>query len=181
MMGLSEWKTPKVFQGVDFGFGINDRLLTPLSQGGLHDEVIAGTCEEWTVVSDPPGVGHAFHIHTNPYLVTHEDGIAFKKPFWRDTYTIRGSNITIKTCFNHLKPGDYVLVHCHQLTHQDIGVRSCFIACVIPLLVLLCVLSPTYQSVSQMPLKMGTYFNESTTVQKLRCSCRLLLIRKIHP
>ena len=102
-------------------FGINNLLLTPHHS---HGELMDGTCEEWTVISDPPGMEHDFHIHTNPFLVTHVDGIPLDEPVWRDTYRLYGFNITIKTCFNRLEPGDYVLVHCHQITHLDIGVRS---------------------------------------------------------
>jgi Multicopper oxidase len=113
------YEGPFVPPGV--GFGINDRLLTPHYS---HGDIIAGTCEEWTVVNDPPFSSHSFHLHTNPFLVTHENGIPVDKPFWRDTYEINGYNMTIKTCFNRLEPGDFVMAHCHQLVHQDIGVRN---------------------------------------------------------
>ena len=102
-------------------FGINGRLLTPHYR---HGQIQAGTCEEWTVISNPSQFEHSFHIHTNPYLVTHEDGIAVAEPFWRDTYSHVGNNMTIKTCFNRLQPGDYVIVHCHAMAHLDIGVST---------------------------------------------------------
>lgn len=103
------------------GFGINERLYTPHYR---HGQIQAGTCEEWTVTSDPPGAEHSFHIHTSPFLVTHEDGVPVAEPFWRDTYTIFSHNITIKACFNRLEPGDYVFVHCHATAHIDVGVSG---------------------------------------------------------
>ncbi|CAB9519108.1 Multicopper oxidase [Seminavis robusta] len=113
------YEGPFVPPGV--GFGINGRLVTPHFR---HGEIQSSTCEEWTVISDPPAAEHAFHIHTNPFLVTAEDGVPAEKPFWRDTYAIYGANMTIKTCFNHLKRGDYVLVHCHQMAHLGIGMGA---------------------------------------------------------
>jgi FtsP/CotA-like multicopper oxidase with cupredoxin domain len=109
------------FEPPGTGFGINERLVTPHYR---HGKIINGTCEEWTIISDPPNMEHSFHIHTNPFLVTHEDGVPVSEPFWRDAHAIYGDNITIKTCFNRLQPGDYVLVHCHQMSHVGVGVRT---------------------------------------------------------
>jgi FtsP/CotA-like multicopper oxidase with cupredoxin domain len=102
------------------GFGIDDRFFTPYE---YHGEIVAGRCERWLVVSDPP-MEHAFHSHAAPFMVTHVDGLPVSKPFWEDTARIAGSNITIHICFDHLEPGDYQIIHCHQLTHQDIGVSE---------------------------------------------------------
>jgi FtsP/CotA-like multicopper oxidase with cupredoxin domain len=104
-------------------FGMNDRLVTPHYR---HGEVVAGTCEEWTVMSEPPSdfLFHPFHSHTVPFLVTHVNGEPVEKPFWRDVFGV-GRNATIKICFNdRLQPGDYVLLHCHALTHHDVGVSQ---------------------------------------------------------
>jgi hypothetical protein len=48
-------------------FGMNDQLATPYFRAG---SVVAGTCEEWIVTSEP-FPGHAFHSHQGPFLVTH--------------------------------------------------------------------------------------------------------------
>jgi hypothetical protein len=103
------------------GFGIDDRFFTPYE---YHGEIVAGTCERWLVVSHPPMLDHAFHSHAAPFMVTHVDGLPIAKPYWEDTARLSGSNVTIQICFDHLEPGDYQMIHCHQLTHQDIGVSG---------------------------------------------------------
>jgi FtsP/CotA-like multicopper oxidase with cupredoxin domain len=102
------------------GFGIDDRFFTPHE---YHGQIVAGTCERWHVVSDPPFAQHAFHSHAAPYVVTHEDGIPLDNPYWADTTRIAGHNVTIHICFDRLSAGDYQMIHCHQSSHQDIGVR----------------------------------------------------------
>jgi FtsP/CotA-like multicopper oxidase with cupredoxin domain len=99
-------------------FGVNQRLATPYNYGGY---VTAGTCEVWTVISDPPGSEHSFHVHTARFLVTHIDAEEVETPFWRDTMPILMNNFTAKVCFNALEPGDVTLVHCHAPNHFDIG------------------------------------------------------------
>jgi hypothetical protein len=110
-------------------FGMNDRLVTPHYR---HGEVVAGTCEGWTVISEPPSdfLFHAFHSHTVPFLVTHVNDEPVEKPFWRDVFG-EGRKATIKICFNdRLQPGDCVLVHCHVLTHHDVGVSKSHGKCI---------------------------------------------------
>jgi FtsP/CotA-like multicopper oxidase with cupredoxin domain len=99
-------------------FGVNDRLATPYNYGG---NVTAGTCEMWTVISDPPASEHSFHVHSARFLVTHMDAEEVEKPFWRDTMPIFVNHFTAKVCFNALEPGDVTLVHCHAPNHFDIG------------------------------------------------------------
>lgn len=105
------------------GYGINNRLLTPTY---VHGEIVLGTCEEWTIISDPPGEEHSFHISSNPFLVTAQDGVPVAKPFWRDTLRKIGNSTTIKTCFTRVDPGDLILVHCQAAAHLDVGVRIFF-------------------------------------------------------
>mmetsp|Transcript_3218 Transcript_3218/g.6048 ORF Transcript_3218/g.6048 Transcript_3218/m.6048 type:complete len:591 (+) Transcript_3218:145-1917(+) len=102
------------------GFGINGRLATPHHSSG---NVTAGTCENWTVISNPPGNEHAFHIHGAKFLVFEVDGIAVEKPFWRDTIMI-SANFTAKVCFDSVQEGDKLLVHCHSPSHMDIGMLT---------------------------------------------------------
>ena len=103
------------------GFGIDGLLSTPHHR---HGEVVAGTCEEWILISDPPMAEHSIHFHTVPFLVTHEDGVAVEEPFWRDTYAVMRHNATVKICFNRLEPGEWVFIHCHMVTHMDVGVSD---------------------------------------------------------
>jgi FtsP/CotA-like multicopper oxidase with cupredoxin domain len=99
-------------------FGINDRLFTPHHSLG---SVQSKTCETWEVISDPPGFQHPFHVHVSDFLVTHIDGAKLEYPFWEDTVIVYGSNVTLHICFDHLVPGDQLIVHCHMPSHQDVG------------------------------------------------------------
>ena len=45
------------------------------------------TVEEWTVVNDSPLV-HPFHIHVNPFQLTHVNGVPVDEPGYRDTVSI---------------------------------------------------------------------------------------------
>jgi FtsP/CotA-like multicopper oxidase with cupredoxin domain len=100
-------------------FGMNNRLATPHYRSG---SVVAGTCEEWIVTSEP-FPGHAFHSHQGPFLVTHINQIPVPKPYWRDTLEMQGNNVTIKICFDgQLTEADFFLLHCHQVAHMDLGV-----------------------------------------------------------
>ena len=52
------------------------------------DQVVElGALEEWTIVNDSPLV-HPFHIHVNPFQVTHIDGAPVDEPSYRDTVTV---------------------------------------------------------------------------------------------
>jgi FtsP/CotA-like multicopper oxidase with cupredoxin domain len=109
------------FGGQGVAFGINNRLATPHYRSG---SVVAGTCEEWIVTSEP-FPGHAFHTHEGPFLVTHINQIPVPKPYWRDTLEMIANNITIKICFDEkLTEADFFLLHCHQAVHMDVGVSS---------------------------------------------------------
>jgi len=115
------YEGPFVPPGV--GFGMNDEFIMPHTYSGT---VGAGTCETWEVISDPPGLEHAFHTHQTKFMVTHIDGVAVETPFWRDTMPVDGSNITIHICFDALQPGEGMLVHCHAPSHFDIGMGQVY-------------------------------------------------------
>ena len=113
-----------VFVPPGVGFGMNDRLMTP---GHYAGNVIPGTCETWTVTSDPPGVEHPFHAHAAKFMVTHIDAVEVEVPFWRDTFAIDGYSFTAHICFdNVLQPGDSVIAHCHMPSHLDIGLGTLY-------------------------------------------------------
>lgn len=104
-------------------FGINERLGNPHHNSG---DIEAGTCEDWTVVSNPPGVApHTFHAHSVPFLIKSIDGVEVEEPFWRDTYPVL-RNITAKVCFPPRDDVSYLNVHCHMPQHQDIGMVAYF-------------------------------------------------------
>jgi FtsP/CotA-like multicopper oxidase with cupredoxin domain len=115
----------------------NRRTLTFTMRGGFLidgkpfdpdrvDQLVElDTVEEWTVVNDSPLV-HPFHIHVNPFQLTHVDGVAVDEPGYRDTASIRplGGSITFRTLFADF-PGRSVF-HCHIVPHSDLGMMGVF-------------------------------------------------------
>ena len=106
---------------------------TPLFVG--DDAMVAGTFERWTIYNRTNS-DHPFHIHQNPYLVTHVNGVELDQPEWRDTMLIPAADtsnngnivdnqgsISYVTYFNPITFGDFVM-HCHILTHEDIGMMQ---------------------------------------------------------
>ncbi len=111
------------------------------SAEALFDDMFAGNFEEWTLINCSFS-DHPFHIHVNPFLVTHINGEALPEPEWRDTILVPaatggqvpGSNsrninladygtITFRTYLDPLYPGSFVF-HCHILTHEDVGMMQ---------------------------------------------------------
>ena len=101
----------------------------------LFDNMWAGNIEEWTLVNRTFS-DHPFHIHQNPFLVTHINGEPLPVPEWRDTILVPaaiGGNgnineatfgtVTFRTRFDPNLPGMFVM-HCHILTHEDVGMMQ---------------------------------------------------------
>ncbi|MEQ9619593.1 MAG: multicopper oxidase family protein [Deltaproteobacteria bacterium] len=101
----------------------------------LYDNMFGGNFEEWTIINRTFS-DHPFHIHVNPILITHVNGIPLPEPEWRDTLlvptAIGGSGnindssfgtITFRTFLDPLFPGSFVM-HCHILTHEDVGMMQ---------------------------------------------------------
>ena len=115
----------------------NRRTLTFTMRGGFLidgkpfdpdrvDQVVAlDSVEEWTVVNDSPLV-HPFHIHVNPFQLTHVNGQPVDEPGYRDTVSIPplGGSITFRTLFADF-PGRSVF-HCHIVPHSDLGMMGVF-------------------------------------------------------
>ncbi|MEM7009345.1 MAG: multicopper oxidase family protein [Thermodesulfobacteriota bacterium] len=111
-------------------------LFTSGSPLFVGDEaMVTNTFERWTIYNRTNS-DHPFHIHQNPYLVTHVNGVELDQPEWRDTMLIpaadtsNGGNIVDNqgsisyiTYFNPITFGDFVM-HCHILTHEDIGMMQ---------------------------------------------------------
>lgn len=94
--------------------------------------MFGGALEEWTVINRTPS-DHPFHIHVNPFLVTHINGVVLPVPEWRDTIlvpaqtttgttTVNGS-VTFRTHYDPNYLGTFVM-HCHILTHEDVGMMQ---------------------------------------------------------
>ena len=69
---------------------------------------------------------HPFHIHVNPFQLTHINGAPVDEPGYRDTVSIPplGGSITFRTLFADF-PGRSVL-HCHIVPHSDLGMMGVF-------------------------------------------------------
>lgn len=105
---------------------------SPLFVG--KEAMVAGTFEEWTIINQSNS-DHPFHIHQNPFLLTHINGTALKEPEWRDTILVPGASnffknpvetagsVTFRTWFNPITFGKFVM-HCHILTHEDVGMMQ---------------------------------------------------------
>ena len=104
------------------GFVIDGK---PFDPARVDQVVELDTVEEWTVVNDSPLV-HPFHIHVNPFQLTHVDGVPVDEPGYRDTVSIAplGGSITFRTLFADF-PGRSVF-HCHLVPHSDLGMMGVF-------------------------------------------------------
>ena len=104
----------------------------PLFSGA--DAMVADNFEEWTVINRTNS-DHPFHIHQNPFLLTHINGTALTNPEWRDTILVPAGDgadpvglpgsITYRTYFNPVTVGQFV-AHCHILSHEDVGMMQEF-------------------------------------------------------
>lgn len=105
----------------------------------IFDNMYAGNFEEWTIYNRTFS-DHPFHIHINPFLVTHINGIPLPQPEYRDTIIVPAAkmadppndlnineatfgSITFRTEFDAEFTGSAVM-HCHILTHEDVGMMQ---------------------------------------------------------
>ncbi|MEM8539641.1 MAG: multicopper oxidase domain-containing protein [Pseudomonadota bacterium] len=99
--------------------------------GQVNHTLQLGNEEQWTVLNSTTAV-HAFHIHVNPFFVTHINGEALPdgSPLrrWQDTIGLplqeggQPGSVTFKTRFETYA-GKFVL-HCHILRHEDLGMMQ---------------------------------------------------------
>jgi FtsP/CotA-like multicopper oxidase with cupredoxin domain len=124
--------TLEVINGVTYRYNI---VLT---------DVIAGSLEEWVLVSPKNGAIHVYHIHVNPFvvksIVTDEYTEGMSLPanqqaiiqdqigLWRDTITIpENGTVTIWVQFSAKDPLNNqpytgkTVYHCHLEDHSDTG------------------------------------------------------------
>ena len=102
------------------GFGIDGR---PFDPSVVHHVSELGAVEEWTI-RNPTGLPHPFHIHVNPFQVTHVDGQPVDAPSYEDTVLVRqnGGSVTFRTRFEDFT--GTVVFHCHFVTHSDLGMMA---------------------------------------------------------
>jgi FtsP/CotA-like multicopper oxidase with cupredoxin domain len=119
----------------------------------LFSDMIAGNYEEWTVINRSFS-DHPFHIHQNHFLVTKINDTTLPIPEWHDTINVPGAvssdspvgiplgpteppfnapfvnlndaqfgSITFRMYLNPVTVGCLVM-HCHTLNHEDIGMMQ---------------------------------------------------------
>lgn len=94
----------------------------------VNQTINLGAVEEWTIQNTGTTSGHPFHIHVNPFQVISINGQPLAKPEWRDTIFVPQQDdntpgtIVIRSRFLDFT-GLFVL-HCHILTHEDIGMMQ---------------------------------------------------------
>lgn len=94
--------------------------------GEVAQTMALGTAEEWSVRNNTQ-VLHVYHIHVNPFFITHINGEALpeESPLarWQDTIGVPlGGQIGFKTRFETFT-GKFV-IHCHVLPHEDQGMMQ---------------------------------------------------------
>ena len=107
----------KTFQG--HGFVIDGKSFDEhrVDQFANLDDV-----DEWTV-RNVDAISHLFHIHINPFLVTHLNGQAIESPSYEDTTIVpAGESITFRTRYRTFS-GTWVY-RCHILGHEDGGMMG---------------------------------------------------------
>ncbi|MEY2423215.1 MAG: hypothetical protein QOI95_3282 [Acidimicrobiaceae bacterium] len=103
------------------GFMIDGKTFDP---DRVDQTIELGALEEWTI-QNVSNVFHPFHIHINPFQVTHINGRPVDVPGYQDTVKVdpQGS-VTFRTRFLDY-PGRSVF-HCHLIPHSDEGMMGVF-------------------------------------------------------
>ncbi|GHB67740.1 hypothetical protein GCM10010347_42300 [Streptomyces cirratus] len=96
--------------------------------GYVNHTLRLGTVERWTVRTDEtlPPHNHPFHLHTNPFLVTHRNGRRLDPPVWHDTVGLAGGTPGDSVTFL-ARYEDFIgrtIAHCHQFHHEDLGMMQ---------------------------------------------------------
>jgi len=83
------------------------------------------TVEEWLIRNDTDQ-DHPFHVHVNPFQITRINGASVPFDGYQDTAIVpRFGSITVRTRFTDFVGGP-VLMHCHILDHEDMGMMTRF-------------------------------------------------------
>ena len=84
-----------------------------------------GTVEEWLITNDT-NQDHPFHVHVNPFQVIKVNGSPVAFSGHQDVAIVpRFGSITVRTRFTDFTGGP-VLMHCHILDHEDMGMMTRF-------------------------------------------------------
>lgn len=93
---------------------------------------VLGTVEEWTILNDT-AQEHPFHVHTNPFQVMRVAGSYNGGPppealatGYHDTVVVPPhGEAVVRTRFTDFAGGP-ILMHCHILDHEDMGMMTSF-------------------------------------------------------
>jgi FtsP/CotA-like multicopper oxidase with cupredoxin domain len=84
-----------------------------------------GTVEEWLILNETEQE-HPFHVHVNPFQITRINGAPVAFDGYQDTAIVpRFGSLTVRTRFTDFTGGP-VLMHCHILDHEDMGMMTRF-------------------------------------------------------
>jgi FtsP/CotA-like multicopper oxidase with cupredoxin domain len=84
-----------------------------------------GTVEEWFIRNDTEQ-DHPFHVHVNPFQITRINDRVVPFDGYQDTAIVpRFGSMTVRTRFTDFVGGP-VLMHCHILDHEDMGMMTRF-------------------------------------------------------
>jgi FtsP/CotA-like multicopper oxidase with cupredoxin domain len=83
------------------------------------------TVEEWLITNETTQ-DHPFHVHVNPFQITKINGQTVPFDGYQDTAIVpRFGSLTVRTRFRDFTGGP-VLMHCHILDHEDMGMMTSF-------------------------------------------------------
>lgn len=84
-----------------------------------------GTTEEWFIRNDTEQ-DHPFHVHVNPFQIIGVNGSSVIPDGFQDVAICpRYGSLTVRTRFTDFVGGP-VLMHCHILDHEDMGMMTRF-------------------------------------------------------
>ena len=85
-----------------------------------------GQVEEW-VIENHTNQDHPFHVHTNPIQVVNVTGSPVQAQLgYQDTVVVprNGGTVTVRTRFDDFS--GRILMHCHIIDHEDMGMMTSF-------------------------------------------------------
>lgn len=118
-------RTFQLGQGMGMGMGMGRGMAFTINGRDFDANRIdasprVGTVEEW-VYANATAMDHPMHLHTNPFQIVGEDGVA--ETAWRDIVLVKArQRARFRVRFD-----DYAgktVQHCHILDHEDNGMMA---------------------------------------------------------
>ncbi|WSH67944.1 multicopper oxidase domain-containing protein (plasmid) [Rhizobium ruizarguesonis] len=120
-----------VFKEIDVDGDQKNTIDGRLYDGTVQQSMKLGTIEQWTITNETKRT-HPFHIHVNPFFVTHINGAELQadNPLrrWQDTVALPPTKDGVSGSVTFLSrfadfTGAFV-IHCHILQHEDDGMMQ---------------------------------------------------------